>query len=877
VSASEIVEGSEAPVEEYGRWSPLLRPVAETLAQEGPKPVTALRARAVASQSGEARPARGDWNADLATLLRAGWILKDGDSVCAVTSLGVAALGEHGDAERFARAAGARATEWQARRHALLNQALPAFEPAVVASEILPDEIRMQVVRQASPLFVGALRDGGSVLTPGAAIWVPDVLEELEERMGRFDGGPDTFWVKLTGQMKGAGAPVQQALAELLCLIALPLGDLLPDRKRMWVAHPLVRVPGPPPLPLELDLALEGRAFNGGLAFRTQLWRTVRVVAGIMHAASRLPATDRDTLTRDPWAWRDLVDQHRAGGLAAGNSLKFMVHPGTFLPIVSDQDKRTIVRVFLEGETSGDLDRDLHGLTLRLQTEAGGPMDYYEDPYWSRWHEVDPAATVQHAWLVRGSAVQGSNLVPLWLADGIVSLPASQLTAIPDPTDGATLRAAINAGYQHLSAGERKDLVETYLAFLTAMSPGDVVVTIAGEEIHIGDVADGDPELMDVAGPSRLRRPVTWRTPPEGVPMASVPASLAARLRTQKDVADLTDVLDVIVELVGQDAEGDGAVDAEPAELELAAVTDELAGRLFTDRTWLQQVVDLLEQKRQVILYGPPGTGKTFLALALAEHVAPDTHTLVQFHPTTSYEDFFEGLRPVLDETQLLYEMKRGPLRRLVDDARKNPIVPYILVIDEINRANLPKVFGELYFLLEYRDRGIELLYSPGEQFVLPPNVFLIGTMNTADRSIALVDNAMRRRFAFVELHPDREPTRSVLPRWCAAQGDDLPARLLAALNEDIADRELRLGPSYFMDKRIGEPGVLERIWRTQVLPLLVENEVGVRDVTEVESRYALDGYLARIPAGGPADGSPARTPPDGEVPGPDPAPNGSV
>ncbi len=96
----------------------------------------------------------------------------------------------------------------------------------------------------------------------------------------------------------------------------------------------------------------------------------------------------------------------------------------------------------------------------------------------------------------------------------------------------------------------------------------------------------------------------------------------------------------------------------------------------------------------------------------------------------------------------MAFELEDGPLKLLVNEANKDVTRAYVLIIDEINRANLAKVFGELYFLLEYRDRSVQLQYSPTEDFRLPPNLYLIGTMNTADRSIALVDSAMRRRFS---------------------------------------------------------------------------------------------------------------------------------
>ena len=129
-----------------------------------------------------------------------------------------------------------------------------------------------------------------------------------------------------------------------------------------------------------------------------------------------------------------------------------------------------------------------------------------------------------------------------------------------------------------------------------------------------------------------------------------------------------------------------------------------------------------------------------------------------------------------------------------------------MLIIDEINRGNLAKVFGELYFLLEYRDRTVDLLYSDETGFDLPKNVLLIGTMNTADRSIALVDAAMRRRFSFVALHPSEPPTSHILRRWIAATERDAGvADLHDELNSLIHDTDFKIGPSYFMREAVYE------------------------------------------------------------------------
>ena len=289
-----------------------------------------------------------------------------------------------------------------------------------------------------------------------------------------------------------------------------------------------------------------------------------------------------------------------------------------------------------------------------------------------------------------------------------------------------------------------------------------------------------------------------------------------------------------------------------PPSVSLPHATPQLAQDLNLPISWLNQVIDLLQEKRQIVLYGPPGTGKTYLAQALADHFNSHggTAEMVQFHPSYTYEDFFEGYRPVPSiGGGVQFEIKPGPLRRIADAARKDGASPFVLIIDEINRANLAKVFGELYFLLEYRDRAIALQYSD-EEFTLPQNLFVIGTMNTADRSIALVDAAMRRRFYFVELAPGAEPINGLLSRWLAARGmEDTPSRLLAELNRRLDEPEAAIGPSYLMTDDIGKPGRLEMIWQHAILPLLEERFYGTGQSLE---RFSLDSIRAAVQQGNP-------------------------
>lgn len=376
--------------------------------------------------------------------------------------------------------------------------------------------------------------------------------------------------------------------------------------------------------------------------------------------------------------------------------------------------------------------------------------------------------------------------------------------------------------------------------FLQEMKPGDIVFVKKGMHSVIGrgvvtseyNYDTEDPEYPNIRKVNWTNTG-DWKHPGQAV---------------MKTLTDITSYTEYVAKLNALIEVNENEDDVEQEEAVFPEYTPEkFLEEVYMDGDCYDTLVELIRMKKNVILQGAPGVGKTFAAKRLAYSMMgckdQNRVMMVQFHQSYTYEDFIEGFRP--SSTSNNFEIKKGAFANFCQKAAEDPDNEYFFIIDEINRGNLSKIFGELFMLIENDKRGnaLQLLYS-GDKFSVPHKLYIIGMMNTADRSLAMLDYALRRRFAFFEMKPgfESEGFRDYKMAFANSKFDSL-IDCVERLNEVIAvDDSLGdgfcIGHSYFCNLSAITDKALSNIVEYEMIPLLKEywydEPIKVKDWTEI-------------------------------------------
>lgn len=653
-----------------------------------------------------------------------------------------------------------------------------------------------------------------SLLWPERSYWTLENLYELKCRFIEQDmATKQSFEEKFSIQLKSDNPILWGIASDLFLIYSLPSASLKKQSKLKlirWAANngSLSLPPDDNPM----WNALEPGFSRTGIQFNRKVGQIAFLILFAIEVKER---ENPKQIFETPVTFLEFVKQFMQKGGRSWDrapdmraALAYMLYPDYFENIISMRDKKYIVDYYekkLDLELPADIDQAIHQVREKLSSQYdhdGKPFHFYLDLN-REWKPEQSGGTGGVDGPSGGGGIGEEDKGGEESVEAIIADPdVLRVQSILQHTKNVILYGPPGTGKTYVANQVARRLIQKQL--------GASVSTENREEQAIQDLTlheilalslyrNGPDKSLSV--PELERFPLVrarFRLSPIKNPKQSLWSSL--QLHTPNE--------SITVRVQGRT--GMGWFDKD--RVSRWKLTEE--GKNYV-KTQLQPVLDQLNAPQET------------------KYKERDFVKWVTFHQSYAYEDFIEGWRPLLgseDEDHGSFEIRRGVFKAVCDKALNDPLNNYVLVIDEINRGNIAKIMGELITLIEDDKRGfsVDLPYS-GDSFCVPSNLFLIGTMNTADRSIALLDVALRRRFAFVEIMPRVDLVDGV---QVAADQDVIDlGTLLESLNNGISrlvSRDLQIGHSYFLKvKEVKTPeeklAKLEFVWNHQVLPLLNE------------------------------------------------------